>query len=113
MTGKIAVELVETFSLGFLNLWTLVSPSDWTVTVDIDTILYVESGVGRLVTWSPRLGKMPFRRNCDETAHTRPTLPHQPSLSTYKLELQTNHRRSLQNHGEGPYEGLLLVENAY
>ena len=39
MTEKIAVELVETFSLGFLNLWTLVPPSDWTVTVDVDTIL--------------------------------------------------------------------------
>ena len=30
------------------------------------------------------------------------------------LELQTNHRRIFNNHGEGPfYFGLLLVESAY
>ena len=29
------------------------------------------------------------------------------------LELQANHRRSFYNHGEGRYQGLLLVESAY
>ena len=31
----------------------------------------------------------------------------------FVLELQTNHRRSFHNYGEGPYLGLLLVESTY
>ena len=30
-----------------------------------------------------------------------------------ELELQTNHRRSFHNHGEGPNKGLLLVESLH